>query len=342
MTTQQLDLFVDALPDLLDAATTRGGPRMTLRHLLADDDLSPVEQRAVLDRALALKAEPFSDRCLEGPRTVSILFDKPTLRTQVSFVGAVAQLGGLPMVVDGRLAGVGERESVADVARVLGPQSAAVVWRTYGQDRLEEMAANAGVPVVNALTDDYHPCQVLADLLTVLEHRGRTEGLALAYVGDGANNMAHSYLLGCATAGMHVRIGTPTSHRPRPDIVARAERIAARQGGSVAVTDDPVAAVDGVDVVATDTWVSMGQESESGSQGAEQPLRGVPGHRGAHGARRRRRCLPALPPRLPWSRGGGGRARRATLAGLARVGEPAARPEGPPVLAPRAARVGDR
>ncbi len=246
---------------------------MTLRHLLADDDLSPVEQRAVLDRALALKAEPFSDRCLEGPRTVSILFDKPTLRTQVSFVGAVAQLGGLPMVVDGRLAGVGERESVADVARVLGPQSAAVVWRTYGQDRLEEMAANAGVPVVNALTDDYHPCQVLADLLTVLEHRGRTEGLALAYVGDGANNMAHSYLLGCATAGMHVRIGTPPSHRPRPEIVARAERIAARQGGSVAVTDDPVAAVDGVDVVATDTWVSMGQESESGvRRGASSPF----------------------------------------------------------------------
>ena len=246
---------------------------MTLRHLLADDDLSPVDQRAVLERALALKADPFSDRCLEGPRTVSILFDKPTLRTQVSFVGAVAQLGGFPMVVDGRLAGVGERESVGDVARVLGPQSAAVVWRTYGQDRLEEMAAHAGVPVVNALTDDYHPCQVLADLLTVLEHRGTTEGLALAYVGDGANNMAHSYLLGCATAGMHVRIGTPTSHQPRPDILARAERIVARQGGSVAVTDDPVAAVTGVDVVATDTWVSMGQESESGTRrGASSPF----------------------------------------------------------------------
>ena len=246
---------------------------MTLRHLLADDDLSPVDQRAVLERALALKADAFSDRCLEGPRTVSILFDKPTLRTQVSFVGAVAQLGGFPLVVDGRLAGVGERESVADVARVLGPQSAAIVWRTFGQDRLEEMAAHAGVPVVNALTDDYHPCQVLADLLTVLEHRGTTEGLALAYVGDGANNMAHSYLLGCATAGMHIRIGTPTSHPPRPDILARAERIAAGQGGSVAVTDDPVAAVTGVDVVATDTWVSMGQEAESGTRrGASSPF----------------------------------------------------------------------
>ncbi len=145
---------------------------MTLRHFLADDDLTAAEQRAVLDRALALKAAPFSDRCLEGPRTVSILFDKPTLRTQVSFVGAVAGLGGFPMVVDGRLAGVGVRESVADVARILGPQSAAVVWRTFAQAALEEMAAYAGVPVVNALTDDYHPCQILADLLTVLEAKG--------------------------------------------------------------------------------------------------------------------------------------------------------------------------
>ena len=246
---------------------------MTLRHFLADDDLTAAEQRAVLDRALSLKAAPFADRCLEGPRTVSILFDKPTLRTQVSFVGAVTALGGFPMVVDGRLAGVGERESVADVARVLGPQSAAVVWRTFAQERLEELAAHAGVPVVNALTDDYHPCQVLADLLTVLEHRDGTAGLTFAYVGDGANNMAHSYLLGCALAGMHVRIGTPASHQPRADIVARAEAIAAEQGGSVLVTDDPATAVDAADVVATDTWVSMGQEAELDQRkGAASPF----------------------------------------------------------------------
>ncbi|HSO65536.1 MAG TPA: ornithine carbamoyltransferase [Ornithinibacter sp.] len=235
---------------------------MTLRHLLADDDLTADEQRAVLERALALKAAPFADRCLEGPRTVSILFDKPTLRTQVSFVGAVAGLGGFPMVVDGRLAGVGERESVADVARVLGPQSAAVVWRTFEQAGLEEMAAHAGVPVVNALTDDYHPCQILADLLTVLEAKGGTAGLTFAYLGDGANNMAHSYLLGCALAGMHVRVGTPASHPPRADVVARARVIAAEQGGSVLVTDDPADAVAGADVVATDTWVSMGMEAQ--------------------------------------------------------------------------------
>ena len=246
---------------------------MSLRHLLADDDLTAAEQRQVLDRALELKAAPFSDQALAGPRTVSILFDKPTLRTQVSFVGAVAQLGGHPMVIDGRLAGVGERESVSDVARILGPQSAAVVWRTFEQSRLEEMAADAGVPVINALTDDYHPCQILADLLTVLEVKGSTAGLTFAYLGDGANNMAHSYLLGCALAGMHVRIGTPASHPPRADIVSRAQRIAAGQGGSVLVTDDPQAAVAGADVVATDTWVSMGMEAESEHRhGAASPF----------------------------------------------------------------------
>lgn len=242
---------------------------MTVRHFLRDDDLSPAEQGAVLDRALALKADPFAQRPLEGPRTVAILFDKPTLRTQVSFVGAVSALGGFPMVVDGRLAGVGTRESVADVARVLGPQSAAVVWRTFAQSDLEEMAAHAGVPVVNALTDDYHPCQILADLLTVREAHGDLAGRTFAYVGDGANNMAHSYLLGGATAGMHVRIGTPGSHQPAAAIVERATRIAADTGGSVLVTDDPDAAVTGADVVATDTWVSMGQEDESADRKGE-------------------------------------------------------------------------
>jgi ornithine carbamoyltransferase len=246
---------------------------MTLRHFLADDDLTAAEQRAVLDRAVALKADPFSDQRLAGPHTVAILFDKPTLRTQVSFVGAVTGLGGYPMVVDGRLAGVGERESVADVAGILGPQSVAVVWRTFEQARLEEMAAHAGVPVVNALTDDYHPCQVLADLLTVREAKGGPAGRTLAYLGDGANNMAHSYLLGGALAGMHVRVGTPASHLPRADVVARAQALATAQGGSVVVTDDPLDAVAGADAVATDTWVSMGQEAQSAERkGAASPF----------------------------------------------------------------------
>jgi ornithine carbamoyltransferase len=243
------------------------------RSFLRDDDLTATEQAEVLALAAELKAEPFSRRPLEGPRVVSVLFDKPTLRTQLSFEGAIAQLGGHPLVVDGNLAQVGTRESIADVARVLGRQSAAIVWRTYGQDRIEELAAHAGVPVVNALTDDFHPCQVLADLLTITEHKGTLAGLTVAYVGDGANNMSHSYLLGCALAGIHVRVGTPASHQPRADILARAQELASEQHGSVSVVPDATAAVDGADVVITDTWVSMGMEGEKGErQGESSPF----------------------------------------------------------------------
>jgi ornithine carbamoyltransferase len=246
---------------------------MSPRHFLRDDDLSPAEQAEVLELGLALRADRFAKRPLEGPRAVAIVFDKPTLRTQVSFTAGVAELGGYPLAVDGNLAKIGVRESVADTARVLGRQVAAVVWRTYAQSRLEEMAAHAGVPVVNALTDDFHPCQILADLLTLAQHWGGVEALrgrTLAYTGDGSNNMTHSYLLGGATAGMHVRIATPTAYLPDAGVVEAAAAIAARTGGSVEVTDDLAKAVTGADAVATDTWVSMGQESEAGER--EQPF----------------------------------------------------------------------
>ena len=235
---------------------------MTLRHFLADDDLTPDEQRAVLDRADALKADPFRLRPYAGPRSVALLFDKPTLRTQASFSAAIAELGGAPMIIDARLAKIGERETIADTARVLGRQCAAIVWRTFAQSRIAEMAAYAGVPVVNALTDEFHPCQVLADLLTVRQHHGRLAGVTLAYLGDGANNMAHSYLLGGALAGLHVRIGAPADFQPDPVILARAATVAQETGGSVAVTDSAADVVGGADVVATDTWVSMGTEDD--------------------------------------------------------------------------------
>ncbi|MFP5282990.1 MAG: ornithine carbamoyltransferase [Actinomycetes bacterium] len=231
------------------------------RHLLADDDLTPAEQAEILDLAAAVKNQPFRSQPFAGPRSVAVLFDKPTLRTQTSFAAGIAELGGFPMVVDARLAGIGTRESVADTARVLGRQAAAIVWRTFAQADLEEMAAYAGVPVVNALTDAYHPCQVLADLLTIREHKGRLGGLTLAYVGDGANNMAHSYLLGGALAGLHVRIGAPAGFQPDPAVWERATVLAAATGGSVQVTPSAGEAVAGADVVATDTWVSMGQEA---------------------------------------------------------------------------------
>jgi len=240
------------------------------RHFLRDDDLSPAEQARVLQLAADLKAAPYDalhhPGALAGPRTVAMIFDKPTLRTQASFAAGIAELGGYPMLVDGTLAGIGVRESVEDVARVLGRQASAIVWRTFAQEHLETMAAHAGVPVVNALTDDFHPCQLLADLLTVREHKGELAGLTVAFVGDGACNMGNSWLLAGATAGMHVRVSSPEGYAPGPDMVEAAAVIAARTGGSVQLEPDPRVAAAGADVLVTDTWVSMGKEAEAGAR----------------------------------------------------------------------------
>jgi len=240
------------------------------RHFLRDDDLDPAEQAEVLELAATLKADRFAARPFEGPRSVAVVFDKPTLRTQVSFVTGIAELGGFPMLVDGNLAKIGVRESIADTARVLGRQAAAIVWRTYDQSRIEEMAAHAGVPVVNALTDQFHPCQILADLQTVREHKGELAGLRFTFLGDSASNMALSYLLGGATAGMHMTVSGPSGYEPDPEILARAGQIAASTGGSVGYAAAAVEAVAGADVVATDTWVSMGKEEEAAAR--QQPF----------------------------------------------------------------------
>ena len=233
------------------------------RHFLRDDDLSPAEQAEVLALAKKLKASRHDARPFEGPQAVALLFDKPTLRTQASFTSGVAELGGYPMLVDGRLAGIGTRESIPDTARVLGRMVSAVVWRTYGQDRIEEMAAHAGVPVVNALTDRFHPCQLLADLQTIEEHKGTLPGLTVAFLGDTASNMSHSFLLAGATAGLHVRVSGPDGFAPDDDVLAAAQGIARTTRGSASYVVDPVEAVQDVDVVVTDTWVSMGKEDEA-------------------------------------------------------------------------------
>jgi ornithine carbamoyltransferase len=235
------------------------------RHFLKDDDLSPAEQAEVLALAAELKRTRHTAEApmpLAGPRAVAVLFDKPSTRTRVSFSIGVAELGGYPLVIDAGSSQLGRGEPIEDTARVLDRQTAAIVWRTFGQERIEAMASASRVPVVNALTDEYHPCQILADLQTVVEHKGSLAGRSLTYLGDGANNMAHSYLLGGATAGMHVRIGSPKTFRPDPGILDRAAKIAAETGGSVGWTDDAAAAAEGADVLATDTWVSMGQEEE--------------------------------------------------------------------------------
>jgi ornithine carbamoyltransferase len=242
-----------------------------VRHFLRDDDLSPAEQTEVLDLAARLKADRFAVSPLAGPRSVAVIFDKPSTRTRVSFSVGIAELGGYPLVIDAQTTQLGRGEPIEDTARVLDRQCAAIVWRTFGQDRLAAMAAASRVPVVNALTDLFHPCQVLADLQTVRERRGDLAGLTLTYAGDGANNMAHSYLLGGALAGMQVRIGAPQGYHPDPAILARAGEIAAGTGGSVLVTADPKEAFAGADVLATDTWVSMGQEGEQADR--EAPFR---------------------------------------------------------------------
>jgi ornithine carbamoyltransferase len=167
----------------------------------------------------------------------------------------------VPLIIDAQGSQMGAKESVSDTAKVLERQVAQIVWRTYAQSGLEEMAANSKVPVINALSDEFHPCQLLADLLTIKEHKGSLAGLKLVYIGDG-NNMANSYLIACAMAGMHVVVVTPEKYSPAKDVVAKATQIAATTGGSVSVSHDPAAAVDGADVLATDTWVSMGQEAE--------------------------------------------------------------------------------
>src|SRR5271163_1924831 len=175
-----------------------------LRHFLRDDDLTPQEQAEVLALAAELKRAPFSRRPLEGPRGVGVIFEKNSTRTRFSFEIGIAQLGGHAVVVDGRDTQLGREETLGDTAKVLSRYVDAIVWRTYGQARLSAMAETATVPIVNALSDKFHPCQVLADLQTVAERTGSLRGLRMSFFGDGANNMAHSLLLGGVTAGMDV------------------------------------------------------------------------------------------------------------------------------------------
>ena len=233
-----------------------------LRHFLRDDDLTPAEQAEVLALAAELKKAPFSRRPLEGPRGVAVIFDKNSTRTRFSFEMGIAQLGGHAVVVDGGKTQLGREETLEDTGRVLSRYVDAIVWRTFGQDRLTAMASTASVPVVNALSDEFHPCQILADLQTLIEHKGALAGLRMTYLGDGANNMAHSLMLGGATAGVSVTVAAPTGFTPDDRFVAAARARAAQTGATITVTSDPQAAAKGADVLVTDTWTSMGQEDD--------------------------------------------------------------------------------
>jgi ornithine carbamoyltransferase len=232
------------------------------RHFLRDDDVTHLEQLEILDLAEQLKKDRYQTRPLAGPQTVAVIFDKSSTRTRVSFAVGIADLGGSPLIISTANSQLGGKETPSDTARVLERMVSAIVWRTYAQSGLEEMALNTTVPVINALSDDFHPCQLLADLLTIREHKGTLAGLTVAFVGDGADNMVHSYLLAGATAGMHVRVASPAEYVPLDAVVADADRIALETGGSVTLYTDPLEAVAGADVVVTDTWVSMGKEDE--------------------------------------------------------------------------------
>jgi ornithine carbamoyltransferase len=233
-----------------------------LRHFMRDDDLLPEEQAEVLALAAELKKAPLSRRPLDGPRGVAVIFEKNSTRTRFSFEMGIAQLGGHAVVVDGRSTQLGREETLEDTGRVLSRYVDAIVWRTFAQERLASMASGSTVPIINALSDEFHPCQVLADLQTLVERKGSLRGLRLSYFGDGANNMAHSLMVGGATAGMHITVGAPRGFDPDPRFVAAAAERAAMTGGSVAVTADPRAAADRADVLVTDTWTSMGQEND--------------------------------------------------------------------------------
>ena len=232
-----------------------------IRHYLRDDDITPDELTALLDTADAFKANRYGYTPLAG-KAVAAVFEKNSTRTRLSFEVGISQLGGQPVIIDGRTSQLGREETIEDTSRVLSRYVDAVAIRTFAQRRINALASVSTVPVINALTDEFHPCQVLADLQTIRERFGRLAGITLTYLGDGANNMSHSLMLGGANAGLHVRISSPLGFDPQPDILLDAKNRAAMTGGSIDLITDPVLAATGADVLVTDTWTSMGQEND--------------------------------------------------------------------------------
>ncbi|MGZ8603441.1 MAG: ornithine carbamoyltransferase [Actinomycetota bacterium] len=232
------------------------------RDYLSVDDLTPQELAGLLDLSAKVKAQPGDTAEALRGKSVAMVFEKPSTRTRVSFEIAIASSGAHPLPLSSAELQLGRGETIEDTGRVLSRYVDAIVLRTFEQERLEVLAGAASIPVVNALSDFEHPCQCLADLLTVREVKGELAGRTLTYLGDG-NNVTHSLLLGGTKMGMHVRVATPPGFEPIPQIVQRAGEIAERTGGSVLLTNDPSEASAGADVLYTDVWASMGQESET-------------------------------------------------------------------------------
>lgn len=232
-----------------------------VRHFVSVADLSPQEMSAVLTDAAALKRAPVPEEAPLRGRTIAMIFEKPSLRTRMSFEMAMVHLGGHSTYLSPAEVGLGRRESVADVARVMSRYVDGVVLRTFAHETIEEYARWSAVPVINGLSDLEHPCQGLADVLTIREKKGQGGDVVVAYVGDG-NNVCHSLALGCALLGYTIRIGTPEGYEPQARFREKAQQIARATGGRVELVHDAREAVRGADVVYTDVWTSMGQEQE--------------------------------------------------------------------------------
>jgi ornithine carbamoyltransferase len=231
------------------------------RDFLSMVDLTPNELEHLLDVAAATKSDPGAYSTRLAGKTVATIFEQPSTRTRVSLEVAISSIGGHPVHVDTHGLQLGGEETIEDTGRALSRYVDAIVLRTSGHERLEYLAAAADVPVINSLSDFEHPCQCLADLMVIRERKGALAGLTLTYLGDG-NNVAHSLLVGGALAGVHVRVATPVGFEPIPQVVHHAEEIAAETGGSISITNDPVEASVGADVLYTDVWASMAQEDE--------------------------------------------------------------------------------
>ena len=239
---------------------------MEARDFLSIRDLSPAEMEDLLFQGRAIKTHPATYREALRGKTLALIFEKPSLRTRVSFDVGIHQLGGFCLYLSPAEINLGKRESVYDVAKNLERMVQGIVVRTFAHEIAEEMAACCDIPVINGLTDFSHPCQAMADYLTIWEMKGRVNKLKIAFVGDG-NNVAHSLLFGGAQLGAEVWAASPPGYEPKPEAVAWAHERAAETSGTVTVTNDPRAAVAGADVVYTDVWTSMGQEAEAQERG---------------------------------------------------------------------------
>lgn len=239
------------------------------KNILTLLDLGKDDFDVFFERAFELKAKfrkGGNETTLAG-KTLGLLFDKPSTRTRVSFEAAMAQLGGIPIFISTKDTQMVRNEPIEDTARVLSRYLDGVAIRTYSQDLMEAFAKYSDIPVINALTDMYHPCQVLSDIMTVIEHKKNIENLKITWLGDG-NNVAHSWICAAAVLGLNLYLGCPKEYSPNPEVL---EKAGAKQNGAIVVTTDPDEAIEGADVVYTDVWVSMGQESDNAKKTLFQP-----------------------------------------------------------------------